>query len=77
MPEVRTKMVWVVRYQCDQCFKGALEPTGVCLEVHPPLYVHKCSNCEATMNFPACYPTLEPFFASSTNNSAAKNDEMR
>jgi hypothetical protein len=41
--EVRTVQV---DYKCPKCEQGYLRPTGICHPMNPPLYPHKCTNCE-------------------------------
>ena len=46
--------VYAVKRQCD-C-GGEMESTGLMLSVDPPLYPHRCSECNATENFKQAYP---------------------
>ena len=44
------------RYMCDEC--GAeMKPTGVCYDMYPPLYPHKCENGH-TANLSDIYPKI-------------------
>jgi hypothetical protein len=53
--EVKT---FVIQYICDTCNTGVMKPQELMLTVHPPLYCHKCDNCEATKNFDEKYPRV-------------------
>jgi hypothetical protein len=35
-----------VDYKCPKCEQGYLRPTEICHSTHPPLFPHKCTNCE-------------------------------
>lgn len=52
MSEQKTEVRLVrVSYVCDECKNGTMVPTGMCLSSCPPQYPHKCTNCDATINF--------------------------
>ena len=48
-----------VQYVCDSCNEGYMEPKGPMLMTHPPLYPHRCRNCDVTMNLKHAYPIVE------------------
>lgn len=41
--EVKTVQV---DYECPKCETGKLRPTGICLTTYPPMYPHKCTDCD-------------------------------
>jgi len=55
MPEIETPATTVrVDYHCDECGEP-MAYTGVCLPMHPPLFVHECKNGH-TAKLGARYP---------------------
>lgn len=52
--EVKT---YSIDMKCDSCGAGYMRPTGLVLDVAPPLYPHEC-NCGAHTNYKVRYPYL-------------------
>ena len=48
----------LVDYKCDKCGNGYMRPSGICLTSNPPQWPHRCTNCDAHMNFTEKYPTV-------------------
>jgi Zn finger protein HypA/HybF involved in hydrogenase expression len=51
--EVKT---FTVYYLCDECGKGRMEPTGICLTSNPLQWPHKCNKCGSEKTFKVKYP---------------------
>ncbi len=57
MPEVKQEVnTYLIRYLCDECGKGTLNPTGIALTSYPPQYPHICDKCGRNETFWEKYP---------------------
>lgn len=49
-----------IDYKCPKCGKGYLRPTGVCYSTNPPMFPHKCNNCDYGETFEnKTYPYID------------------
>jgi len=58
MSEIREVKTKQVDERCPVCKQGFMRPTGVVLTTSPPLFTHKCTNCEYTSNYQIRYPYI-------------------
>ena len=60
MEEIKEVIAVQVDFRCPKCKKGCLRPTGQCFTTNPPIYPHKCTNCEYTENIRGkTYPYID------------------
>ena len=58
MPEVRQIQTSQVDEKCPVCQQGYMRPTGIILTSQPPLFEHKCTNCNYKQNYTVRYPYI-------------------
>lgn len=57
--EIKTEVkVYNVDMKCPQCHKGKMRPTGVCFDLFPSTYPHKCTKCGYLENYHQTYPYI-------------------
>ncbi len=57
--EVRKEVkTYQVDYECDECKRGILKPTGKVLTSKPPKYPSKCTYCGNITNLIQSYPYI-------------------
>lgn len=61
MPQIKSEVkTYLVTYKCDQCNKGDMIATGVCLEYPLKIFPHVCNACGFQHNFrEEAYPRTE------------------
>lgn len=47
-----------ISFKCPKCKTGYLEPTGKVFTTYPPMFPHKCNNCEYQQTFNETYPRI-------------------
>ena len=63
MSEVKHEVkTYLIRYLCDDCGIGTLNPTGITLTSYPPQYPHTCGNCGRHETFINVYCKDDPDF---------------
>ena len=56
MSEIREVKVKSVDEKCPVCNNGYMRPTGIVLMSNPPMYPHKCTNCDYEQTYNVKYP---------------------
>lgn len=51
MEEITELRTVRVDYKCPNCGEGYLRPSNDGQTINPPMYPHKCTNCEYTETF--------------------------
>lgn len=60
MPETRIEVrTFQVDNTCAQCSEGKMRPTGVMFFSNPPLYEHRCTDCDYVMGYRKSYPYID------------------
>jgi hypothetical protein len=58
MEEVRKVETTQVDQKCPVCQQGYMRPTGITIDVNPPQFPHKCTNCGWENVYSIRYPYI-------------------